>query len=95
MPQDVSDRETAHMVILSLCEIIGTRIRINKAMIKVMAMQLTYFDFHRFGHQTTLYNFTDISQEIYSAACRVFDEIWDGTPLRQITVHTGQVSQAS
>lgn len=95
MPQDVSDRETAHMVILSLCETIGTRIRADKAMIKVVAVSLTDFDFHRSGHQTTLFSSTDISQEIYRAACRVFDEIWDGTPLRQITVHTGRAAPAS
>ena len=31
--------------------------------------------------------------EIYEAACRLFDELWDGTPIRHLGVHTSCVSR--
>lgn len=33
------------------------------------------------------------SDEIYQAACRLFDEFWDGTPIRLIGIQTGKVSK--
>ncbi len=32
----------------------------------------------------------NITREVYEAACRLFDEMWDGTPLRHLGVHTGR-----
>ena len=35
---------------------------------------------------------TDVTEEIYDVACRIFSRIWDGlTPLRQLGVHTSKV----
>ena len=35
---------------------------------------------------------TDVTEELYRSACRVFDQLWDKkTPIRQIGVHTGKV----
>ncbi len=35
---------------------------------------------------------TDVTEEIYAAACKIFHELWDKrTPLRQIGIHTSKV----
>lgn len=35
---------------------------------------------------------TDVTEEIYRAACLVFEQLWDKrTPIRQIGVHTSKV----
>lgn len=36
-----------------------------------------------------------ITKEIHDAACRLFDELWDGTPIRHLGVHTSRVSRNS
>ena len=35
---------------------------------------------------------TDVTEEIYVSACRLFDELWDGKPLRLIGVSTSRES---
>lgn len=39
----------------------------------------------------TLYTATNITNEIHQAACRLFDEGWDGIPLRKLGIHTSRV----
>lgn len=35
---------------------------------------------------------TDVTEEIYAAACKIFKKLWDKrTPIRQIGVHTSKV----
>ena len=95
VPRDVTTREGAHMVILSLCETIGARMRADKAMIRVVAVSITDYEFHHVSRQMTLLSTTDITLQIYEAACKVFDQLWDGSPIRQLTVHTAQATQSS
>ena len=40
----------------------------------------------------TLSSPTDITEKIYIAACMLFDELWDGSPIRQLGVHTSRAS---
>ncbi len=88
---DVTDAETAKYYILSLTEIVTTRIRADGAMVKVVAVSITDPDFSHCSHQMTLTSPTDITEKIYKAACRLFDELWDGAPIRQLGVHTSKV----
>ena len=34
---------------------------------------------------------TNITNEIHKAACQLFDELWDGTPIRQLGIHTSKI----
>ena len=38
---------------------------------------------------------TGIILQIYEAACKVFDQLWDGYPFRQLIVYTAQATQSS
>ena len=52
-----------------------------------MTVQLRTNAFHHFSHQAKLGGATNITAELFRAACRVFDEAWDQiTPLRQLGV---------
>ena len=44
--------------------------------------------FYYYSHQTTLSAPTDITETIYMSACRLFDEMWDKEPIRQLGIHT-------
>ena len=35
---------------------------------------------------------TDVTIELYRSAVRVFSEMWDGTPIRQLGVHTSRLT---
>lgn len=92
---DVSDRDTAKMVLLSLCETVGARIRADKAFIGVVSISIVDFEFHHSSRQVTLDTPTNVTEKIYESACRLFDALWDGTPIRQLGVSTGHATEES
>lgn len=89
---DVTDRETALTIILSLCETIGARLRADHAYISVVSVSIVDTSFRRSSHQITLPSSTDITQKIYEAACGLFTGLWDGEPLRLLGVHTSRAT---
>ncbi len=92
-PQDVLTRGQAHQVLLGLCETVAMRMRRDGKSGGCVAVHLRTSAFRHFSHQSTLSGTTNITLEIFRAACRVFDEAWDGrTPLRQIGVQVTQLS---
>lgn len=92
---DVTDRETALMVLLSLCETVGARLRAEHAYISVVSVSLVDTSFRHYSRQTTLASSTDITEKIYETACELFTELWNGEPLRQLGVHTSRASSDS
>lgn len=89
---DVTDRETALTILLSLCETIGARLRADHAYISVVSVSVVDTAFRRSSHQITLPSSTDITEKIYKAACELFTQLWDGEPLRLLGVHTSRAT---
>ncbi|MFT4145241.1 MAG: DNA polymerase IV [Mobilitalea sp.] len=88
---DVDKEDAAKMVLLSLCEKTAARLRADAVKATVVAVELVNFEFHRTTHQLTLLSATNTTNEIHRASCRLFDELWDGTPIRKLGVHTSKV----
>ncbi len=85
--QDVITHEQGHQVLLSLCETVASRMRKDGKCGSCLSVHLRTNAFQHYSHQTMLTGTTNITTEIFEAACRVFDEAWDGvTPLRQLGV---------
>lgn len=91
-PQDITTVEYAQQLMLSLCETIGMRLRMDGVQIQEVSVHITTYDFQYYSHQKKLLTVTNVTEEIYRAACEVFEALWDRcTPIRQIGVHTGRV----
>ncbi len=90
---DVTRAEEAKQVLLSLAETVGRRLRRDGAWIEVVSVTLRFFDLTQASHQCVLEHATNITDEIYQAACRLFDEFWDRTPIRLIGIQTGKVTR--
>lgn len=85
--QDVVSADQAHQVLLSLCETVAMRMRRDGKCGSCISIHLRTNEFRHFSHQTMLSGATNITTEIFGAACRAFDEAWDRiTPLRQLGV---------
>lgn len=92
--KDVVTREQAHRVLLSLCETVAMRMRKDGQCGGCISVHLRTNEFHHFSHQSGLHGATNVTGEIFDAACRVFDEMWDGyTPLRQLGVQMTRLSK--
>ena len=91
IPYDVSDARTAKAVFLSLAENVGRRLRKDRKRIKTVSIGIRYYDLSYVSHQSLLVSATNITEEIWRVACKLFDEAWDGTPIRHLGVHTSRV----
>ena len=85
-PADVTDTAAARRVLLALCETVGTRMRRDGQRGACMTVHLRTSQFLDISHQALLPSYTNVTEELYKAACAVFDELWQGQPLRQLGV---------
>ena len=90
---DVTDRAYACQVLLSLCETVGMRLRRDGQAGRCVAVQLRTSQFETWSHQMLLGAASNVTGELYQAACELFDQMWDGkTPLRQIGVQVTRLA---
>lgn len=90
-PYDVTDVETADRVLLALAETLGNRLRADNVKIAVVAVGIRYADLSYVSHQMVLGTATNLTWEIYQAACRLFLELWNHRPIRHLGIHTSRV----
>ncbi len=88
---DVTDESTAKLVLLALAETVGTRLRAANVRAEVIAVGIKSHDLQYASHQMTLHNATNITIEIHRCACQLFDELWDGTAIRHLGIHTSRI----
>lgn len=93
IPFDVTGRDTAKHVLLSLSETVAARLRADEVKIRVIGVSIRNFMLETSGHQMTLDVPTDITEEIWRCACQVFEESWDGISIRHLGIHTMGVSR--
>ncbi len=91
-PVDVTDAAYAQQILLSLSETVGMRLRADRAKIGCVSVALRDTSFVNRSRQMQLSGSTDVTEEIYAAACRLFEELWDGRPLRLLGVSTSRVT---
>ena len=90
---DVVTMDHAHQVLLSLCETVATRMRKDCKCGSCISVHLRTNDFQHFSHQKMLSGATNLTEQIFNAACEVFEEAWDqSTPLRQLGVQMTRLS---
>ena len=88
---DVTDADTAKLVLLSLAETVSARLRDDNVKIKVISVGIRDYNLGYYSHQKKLKTATNITREIFESACQVFDEMWDKVPIRHLGIHTSQV----
>lgn len=93
-PYDVTDVETADRVLLALAETVGNRLRADNVQVTVVAVGIRYTDFSYMSHQFVLESATNLTWEIYHAACKLFLELWNHKPIRHLGIHTSRVKDS-
>lgn len=92
---DVTNRQEAYWHLLSLAETVSQRIRADEVRVSCVDISIRDSELRFYGHQKQLRSPTDLTLEIYDAACRCFDELWTGYPIRHLGIHTSKVSHAA
>ncbi len=92
---DVTDADTARLVLLSLAETVSARLRTDDVKISVVSVGIRDYNFEYYSRQKTLLTPTNITNEIYSAAREVFENMWNHIPIRHLGIHTSHVTGES
>ena len=92
---DVTDAALAKEILLSLTETIATRIRADKSYISVVSVYFVDNEFKHTSRQMTLDSATNVTNEIYHHVCNLFDQLWNGNPIRLLGVQTSKATTES
>lgn len=94
IPFDVTEETTAKMILLSLTETVASRLREKQVKAGQVSVKIRDFELHDCSHQMLLENPTNLTTELHHAACLLFDELWNGTPIRLLGVSTGRIVES-
>ena len=93
-PKDILTRQQGYQVLLSLCETVGMRMRKDSQCGRCVSIHLRTYEFQHASHQMMLHGATNITAELFNAACKLLDEAWDAqVPLRQMGVQVTRLSR--
>ena len=89
---DALTREDALPVLSWLAESVSSRLNKAGQIASMISCEIKYSTFHSVSYQTTLSVPTDSREIIYRTACTLFDELWDGSPIRLLGIRTSKLS---
>ena len=95
LSEDVITKEHAYTVLLQLAESVGTRLRAAHESASMISTEIKYATFRSVSHQTGLPIPTSSTDEIYKVACQLFNELWDGTPIRLLGIRSSKLTSDS
>lgn len=93
--EDVTDADNAKKVLLSLAESVSGRLRKHEFLAGNVAVEIKYSDFTKCSHQAPFLTPTNSTAKIYEMSCRLFDELWNGSPIRLLGIRTSKLQDTS
>lgn len=91
LPSDLIQREDACRCLLSLADSVSARLRDAGQLAGMISVEIKYHDFQNVSHQMMLSSPTCTSRVIYESACRLFDELWNGAPIRLLGIRSSKL----
>ena len=91
LSQDALSKEEVYPVLLSLSESVGRRLRESHELAGNVCTEIKYATFQSVSHQKILYTPTASTELIYRTACSLFDELWNGSPVRLLGIRTSKL----
>ena len=88
LKEDARTVHAAKKELLLLAESVGRRLRSSHQLAGQVCTEIKYNTFQSVSHQTLLDVPTASTDVIYQKACILFDELWNGTPIRLLGIRT-------
>ncbi len=88
---DATSSGDAKKILLQLSESVASRLRASHQLAGQVCTEIKYNDFRSVSHQALLDTPTASTDVIYHKACVLFDELWNGTPIRLLGVRTSKL----
>ncbi len=93
IPFDVENRETAHLILLSLVETVSTRLRQARICTQLVSVSFRTNEFFSYSHQRKIHSPIDCTNQIHEIICQLFDEVWNGQAVRHLGVRVSELCQ--
>ena len=94
LSRDVLKREDAFPVLSKLAESVSGRLQKKGFLAVVICVEIKYSDFRSVSHQQQLAVPTNRAEDIYQASRRLFDELWNGEPVRLLGIRANKIAGA-
>lgn len=91
IPHDVTTAAEAHLVILSLTETVAMRLRDAGRCARLVAIGIRTSELQHYSHQRKVDTPTDSTMQIYEYAKDLFNEAWQGEPIRHLGVRVSEL----
>lgn len=91
LTSDALTRDEALRAILSLSESVCRRLRASRRLAGLVCTEIKYNTFKSVSHQMLLDTPSSSTDVIYKHSCHLFDELWNGTPIRLLGVRTARL----
>ncbi len=89
--EDAVTAESAKKVLLLLAESVAERLRKQDFLAGNVAVEIKYADFSKCSHQAPLLSPSNSTGKIYELSCQLFDELWNGSPIRLLGIRTSKL----
>lgn len=89
---DVTNADEAKKILLDLAESVGKRLRAAAYMAGMVSVEIKYYTFENYSHQMQLNPPTNATHDIHTAACVLFDELWNGDGIRLLGIRTSKLT---
>ncbi|MCI8327669.1 MAG: DNA polymerase IV [Lachnospiraceae bacterium] len=91
LSEDITIAAEAKKILLSLAKQVSSRLQTSKQLAQTVTVEIKNCYFHTCSHQRPLLFPTNTISSIYELSCRLFDELWDKTPIRLLGIRTGKL----
>lgn len=92
LSSDIIEAAAARKVLLSLAESVSSRLRQAGQCAGMVNVEIKYHDFSTISHQMQLLTPSQNTQILYQYACQLFDEAWNGQPVRLLGIRTSKLT---
>lgn len=93
LTKDALTRDEAVKILLELAESVGRRLRAAHCRAGLVCTEIKYSSFKSVSHQSVLETPSASTDVIYRTACALFDELWNGSPIRLLGIRTGKLAE--
>ena len=93
LSRDVTEYEEAAKILLELSETVARRLRKDHVYTQTIDVEIKDYQFRRRSHQKVLDYSTNTTEDLYQVSCRLFKEMWDGTPLRLLGIRCTKLTE--
>lgn len=92
---DITTREEAETVLRSLCGSVAARLKKAEQLAGTVTVEIKYADFTKASHQASPFTPCDQAKALHRLACTLFEQLWDGRPIRLLGVRSSRLTARS